>query len=118
MNDGANYQARAILAILQSYDDLYDLNLNLARFHNCREQGYSIKLSKINKTIHIVFFEHRSGDCICVNWWIDSGVHLNNANLNAYVAACDFGQVTTKTFRAHSFIDAAEYIKDMLIENF
>ncbi len=78
MLDGADYQARAVLAFLQSNDNLiedswntergkYEANINIGRWENCREQGYVLSMMSQNRRqINIAFFEHRNSDSIYV----------------------------------------------------
>lgn len=79
--DGADYQARAVLAYLSgkagvecSWDkehEEYSAKPRVARWHNCREQGYVIMLSSIDyrRQLNIAFFEHRNSDAICAVEW-------------------------------------------------
>lgn len=81
MLDGADYQARAVLAFLQSNDNLiedswntergkYEANINIGRWENCREQGYVLSMMSQNRRqINIAFFEHRNSDSICAVVW-------------------------------------------------
>lgn len=80
LNDGANYQARATLMFLQrisvieeSWDDKfkrYDAKIWVARWENCREQGYVVSLmNNKRKQLNIAFFEHRNSDEICAVKW-------------------------------------------------
>lgn len=75
--DGANYQARAVLAFLAGHDHIegswdvkrsaYRAEPTVARWYNCREQGYVVSLTTADyrKQINIAFFEHRNSDSIC-----------------------------------------------------
>ncbi len=75
--DGANYQAKAVLAYLRNYDGIecswdkenkdYAARPEVNRWHNCREQGYIVSLRSRNykNQINIAFFEHRNSDNIC-----------------------------------------------------
>lgn len=79
--DGANHQARAVLAFLSanegiegSWDDKYHryaAEPKVARWENCREQGYVVymKNSDRSRQINIAFFEHRNSDSICAVQW-------------------------------------------------
>jgi hypothetical protein len=81
LRDGAGHQARAVLAILQesadiedSWDDTYKeycAKPKVARWENCREQGYIVSLRSKNygKQLNIAFFEHRNSDSICAVRW-------------------------------------------------
>lgn len=79
MNDGANWQAQAVLATLRgiifsTLDMAYDKDkkrnratINVGRYENCREQGYVFSLMLDWKTIYnIAVYEHRNSDEICV----------------------------------------------------
>ena len=82
MQDGACYQARAVLMFLQaecgeieeSYDrekEYYKAIVSVARWENCREQGYvvSLRSEDRSKQLNIAFFEHRNSDAICAIKW-------------------------------------------------
>ena len=82
MNDGAGYQAKAVLAYMEGYDGIedswndkikrYDANPKVSRWENCREQGYVVFMrskASPNKQINIAFFEHRNSDNICAVKW-------------------------------------------------
>ena len=83
LNDGACVQARCVLAYIQSrgvelknktYQDV-----NIGRWCNCREQGYVISLTNINREqLNIVWFEHRNTDSICIIRWEQSTFNLPN----------------------------------------
>jgi hypothetical protein len=84
-SDGANRQAQAVLAMFQyflcdgiesSWNDEfkhYDARIDVARWENCREQGYVLSLrprySFGGKQLNIAFFEHRNSDDICAIKW-------------------------------------------------
>ena len=81
LDDGANYQARGVLSFLQAYEGIeeswnkkmreYEANIKVARWENCREQGYIISLNSrdYKRQINIIFFEHRNLDSIhAVEW--------------------------------------------------
>jgi hypothetical protein len=73
--DGACAQARAVLAMLQPFyldrgDEKYYGEIYVARWENCREQGYVVSMNTINnKCINIAFFEHRNSDGLCAVKW-------------------------------------------------
>jgi hypothetical protein len=87
MADGANYQSRAVLAFLQrfsgieeSWDDerrRYLAEPKVARWENCREQGYIIRLLSGNykRQLNIAFFEHRNSDSICAVKWEQKSIN-------------------------------------------
>lgn len=78
LKDGANHQARAVLCFLQGFSieeswnkefHKYDAEPSVARWENCREQGYVISLRAKSRTLNIAFFEHRNSDSICAIKW-------------------------------------------------
>lgn len=91
MRDGAGAQARAVLAYLQATDGIesswnhekgrYDAEPKIARWENCREQGYVISLrgSDYTEGINIAFFEHRNSDSICAVVW--NGTSMNSPTI-------------------------------------
>jgi len=83
LQDGANHQSRAVLMYLQIYNienswsderKEYKESPLIARWENCREQGYVISIrSKKRNQLNIAFFEHRNSDEIhAVKWEQDS----------------------------------------------
>lgn len=82
-SDGASPQAKATLAMFQSvlgdgiessWDDKfkrYGAQINVARWENCREQGYVLTMRSKNykQQLNIAFFEHRNTDSICAVRW-------------------------------------------------
>ena len=78
MDDGANWQAQAVLAYLRSHDNWildisYDMNckdflaeLEVGRFENCREQGYVFTIYLKDKAKNYTVYEHRNSDSLCV----------------------------------------------------
>lgn len=78
LEDGANYKAQAILAILRGMVDsevFYDLTgeqqrgaeVHVGRFENCREQGYVFTLYyNWSQIRNYAVYEHRNSDQICV----------------------------------------------------
>ena len=77
-NDGANWQAQAVLAYLrtyahefieETYDNergCYDATISVGRFENCREQGYIVSVRYKGQQRNYAFYEHRNFDTICV----------------------------------------------------
>jgi hypothetical protein len=86
LQDGANYQARAVLMFLQRNANIedswnsthkeYEADIKVARWENCREQGYVISLkNKDRKQLNIAFFEHRNSDSICAIKWEQNSIN-------------------------------------------
>ena len=100
--DGAGVQAKAVLAFLQntsgiedSWNDgrnCYTATPNIARWENCREQGYVISMQCANNQINIAFFEHRNSDSICAVMW-------NQYSINSItIETAEFGDVYQTKF--------------------
>lgn len=81
--DGANRNAQAVLAMLQyrigdgiesSYKDgRYRAEIEIARWSNCREQGYMAYFcNESGETLNIAWYEHRNSDDICAIKWEQS----------------------------------------------
>lgn len=94
LNDGAHPQARGVMAYLQqnsgieaSWNDeqkRYTADVEIDRWHNCREQGYVVYMRNNNysRQLNIAFFEHRNSDSICAVKWEQvtfNNPHLDNA---------------------------------------
>jgi hypothetical protein len=96
MNDGADHQARATLAYLQmnigdgiesSWNKQacwYEARPQVARWENCREQGYVVHMRNESRRtqINIAWFEHRNSDAICAVRWCQESInslHIDNA---------------------------------------
>ena len=95
MNDGANYQAQCVLAYLRDFKiekswngewRKYQAEIHVARWENCREQGYVFMLhNKKHDQLNIAVFEHRNSDSICAIKWIENTINaptIENANFN------------------------------------
>jgi hypothetical protein len=98
--DGANRQAQGVLAMFQyllcdgiedSWNDdfkCYDAKIEVARWENCREQGYVLSLRAPrwgSNQLNIAFFEHRNTDGICAIKW-----HQNTLN-SPTIDTAEFG---------------------------
>jgi len=130
LQDGANYQARATLMFLQRNANIesswnkeckcYDAEIKVARWENCREQGYIVSLcsQKLGggKQLNIAFFEHRNSDSICAVKWEQNS--WNTINIDNAV----FGDVYKDKYdTSHSVgygeaYGMAEWITEQLIE--
>lgn len=80
LKDGADYQARAVLVLLQREADIeeswnkeykkYDAEIKVARWENGREQGYIVSLvGREGGQLNIAFFNHRNSDSISAVKW-------------------------------------------------
>ncbi len=76
--DGANFKAQAVLALVRSYTyDILDVSWSyqfqrrmaepkVARWSNGREQGYIVYMvGQDDQQINIAFYEHRASDDLC-----------------------------------------------------
>ena len=92
LQDGASQQARATLMFLQGLGNVeeswntewktYDSEIKVARWENCREQGYIVSIKdKKHDQLNIAFFEHRNSDNIhAVKWQQNSMNSLTIGN--------------------------------------
>ena len=96
LQDGANYQARAVMCMIQPWNietswctetKQYLAEIKIARWENCREQGYvvSFRPGFDSGQLNIAFFEHRNSDSICAVMW--EQVTLNSPTIDT----ADFG---------------------------
>ena len=127
MKDGACPSARAVLAYLQhsdgieeSWDDKYKeykAKPKIARWGNCREQGYiiSMRSADYNQQINITFFEHRNTDNICAVIWKQRSINpltIDNAKFgNIYKTKYD----TSFEVGYYEAFKMAEWITKQLI---
>lgn len=76
MNDGANWQAQAVLAYIRSltfrvreatHKLITDPEIEVGRYENCREQGYVFRLRiGYNTLMNYAVYEHRNSDQLIV----------------------------------------------------
>ena len=127
--DGANRQAQAALAYFQyllgdgiesSWNDKwkqYDAVVHVARWENCREQGYVLMLrnKSYSNQLNIAFFEHRNVDSLCALRWEQRTMN------SPTIATADFGEAYVDKYDttfdvAHSdIVKMAEYLRDEFI---
>jgi len=128
LQDGANYQARAVLAYLSHYsgiDDSWDeewkkykATPKIARWENCREQGYIISLRSedYERQLNTIFFEHRNSDSICAVKWEQRSLNsltIDNAKFgDIYKTKYD----TSFSVRYGEVIKMADWIWEQLTE--
>jgi len=66
LEDGANWQAQCVLAYLKRQD----IDIDVTRYDNCREQGYIFfkKVWKGTKLYqkNVAVYEHRNSDALCI----------------------------------------------------
>lgn len=123
MDDGANWQAQCVLAILrpkyeyilsESYNKetkRYDSILYVGRYENCREQGYVFTLATMGTMRHYAVYEHRNSDGLCIVAW--DGLSLNTPRADQLPMANK--NDVTKRFECGAVMECAEWIeKDMI----
>lgn len=87
----------------------------IARWENCREQGYVITLRTPGQTLHIAFFEHRNSDSICAIRWKQSVINSPTIDTAQFNGECyrdkydvshqvEYGEIT----------EMANWIRDQL----
>ena len=115
INDGANWQAQAVLAYVRSHDSF---GIEVTRYENCREQGYIFFLRKYDKSgmhqINVAVYEHRNSDfiCIVVN---DKKTFHDPINLDIWESMKDKYDVT-KDFSCGEIVECGECIIDIFDE--
>lgn len=116
MQDGAGYQARAVLMALQgkigdgiedSWDNIYKCyraDIRIGRWENCREQGYVISLSNGDmKQLNVIWYEHRNSDSICAVKW------LQNTLNTPTISTAEFGEVFKDKYDVSISLGHGEY---------
>lgn len=130
MNDGANWQAQAILAYLKSHINCaiqkswnplyrsYDVDILVGRYENGREQGYVVSVLyqyiKAQKTF--AFYEHRNSDNIYV-LHTDELVGFDTPSKEIVYDKYKDKWDCDKSFKFGEIVECGDYILDE-IENF
>jgi len=131
LKDGAGSQARAVLMHLQgrgniesSWDDQfknYRAKIQVARWENCREQGYVVMLNnRKHDQLNIAFFEHRNSDSIHAIMWMQNTI--NSPTIDT--AKFNFGEQqvykdkydTSHSVSYHQYAEMGDWIFDRLTE--
>lgn len=123
MNDGANWQAQAVLAFMRAAKDnainktwdeerrCYDARVGVGRYENCREQGYIFSVSYKNEQRNYCVYEHRNSDQLCVV--VFDGVTINTPTLEMVCNAMgDSKWNYTKAFPCGQIMACGDYILD------
>ena len=145
LDDGANWQAQAVLAYIRCNTSTavgetfraetmdYAVKINVGRYENCREQGYVFSIDFIGEEKgtkerkhyqrNYAVYEHRNSDSIIV--LISNATTINTPNIDAMWA--DKGENPSKydydkSFDNGNIIDCAKYIlsdmKDFIKEHY
>ncbi len=74
--DGADTSSQIVALILKEKVDC-DFDISIARWYNCREQGYitSARTKDFKRQMNIAFFEHRNSDQICAVKWEQTSIN-------------------------------------------
>ena len=108
--DGANHQTKAVLAYLSQWDSerkQYLAEPKVARWENCREQGYvvSIRSQDYSRQFNVIFFEHRNSDSICAVKWEQCST--NSPTINT----ADFGKTYKNKYDVSFEVGYGEVVK-------
>jgi hypothetical protein len=83
MNDGANWQAQAVLAYMREHIseiDYEDFTARVGRYENCREQGYVLSIRVETNERHYAVYQHRNSDSLIV--LISNGMCMDTPDVN------------------------------------
>ena len=83
MNDGANWQAQAVLAYVREHIseiDYEDFTARVGRYENCREQGYVLSIRVETNERHYAVYQHRNSDSLIV--LISNGICMDTPDVN------------------------------------
>lgn len=118
LNDGANYQAQAILTLIRgmmyeltTMDDKFrkEIGIEVGRYENCREQGYVATLKYNYGTVmSYCFYQHRNSDRICIIKF--KGDTMNTPSIETIWEGKKDKWDTDMSFGCHEVVNAAEWI--------
>lgn len=124
MDDGANWQAQCVLAILRGRQEeildeswskefhRYDSRIVVGRYENDREQGYVFSIQTAHHMRNYAVYEHRNSDNICIVAW--DGLTINTPT-PSQVPMRDKWDVTKK-YEYGEVMESADWIaKDMIL---
>lgn len=126
LDDGANFQAQAVLAFVRSGCDIeeswsdkfkkYEAKIKVGRWENCREQGYVLSMLTRNykKQLNIAFFEHRNSDDIEAVKWEQTSIN------SLTIDTAKFGEIYKDKYDTSFSARCGEISKmsDWIIEQF
>ena len=117
LDDGANWQAQAVLAYLKSCEDH---NIHVTRYDNCREQGYIFYKRVLNLAenkmcqMNIAVYEHRNSDALCIVAF-EKLTHESPLNSDVWENMEDKWD-TTADFDCGKIVDCGDTILEMFEE--
>jgi hypothetical protein len=120
LDDGANWQAQAVLAYLRSmyswvvngtYNDELRFNeaeFMVGRYENCREQGYVLSLRYIGEQRNYAVYEHRNSDSLIV--LVFDGITINTPYGEEVWGNMKDKYDYTKAFSCGQIVECGDYI--------
>lgn len=129
-HDGANRQTQAALAMFQyllsdgieeSWNETYrqyDAKIRIARWENCREQGYVLSLDSKNfrRQLNIAFFEHRNVDGLCAIKWEQKTLNSPNIDTALFGEAYQDKYDTTYDVNFGEVLKMAKWLHEEFVE--
>ena len=120
MNDGANWQAQAVLAYMREHIseiDYEDFTARVGRYENCREQGYVFSIRVETNERHYAVYQHRNSDSLIV--LISNGMCMDTPDVNFMWK--DKGENSTKYdydkgFPYGEIVKCGEWILDDILD--
>lgn len=116
LNDGADWQARAVLARLGVLGIPENVDLNVSRYQNGREQGYifTARVKHTERQRNYAVYEHRNSDGLCV---VVNDTHTFGEPDSAIIYnGMEDKWDTTKDFSCGQIIECSEWIQYDIIE--
>lgn len=121
LDDGANWQAQAVLAYMRDQKShaldgtwnkeshRYEAELYVGRYENCREQGYIFSIRYKLEQRNYAVYEHRNSDNLCVV--VFDGLSINTPTLDDVCQAMGDNKYNyTKGFSYGSITECGDYI--------
>jgi len=114
LEDGANWQAQCVLAYLKGQD----IDIDVTRYDNCREQGYIFfkKVWKGTKAYqkNVAVYEHRNSDALCIV--VFDKVTANDPQNSDVWENMEDKWDTTNDFRCGEIVECGDTIIDIFKE--
>lgn len=122
LNDGANWQAQAVLGCLRSQSEHavdnswnkekkeYEAKLYVGRYENCREQGYIFSVRYKDEQRNYAVYEHRNSDNICVVVFDRKTIDTPTAKVVTIDVMEDRKNNYTKSFHYGEIVECTDYI--------
>ena len=120
--DGANWQAKAVLAYMQAIDVFgnlgiynekwhdYEANIYVGRYENCREQGYVFSVKYLFEQRNYVVYEHRNSDRLCIIVFDKNTI--NTPNLDEVLVNMKDKWDVTKDFSCGEIMECGDWIRE------